>query len=490
MKFTDDRRLSPAARALRRRLFDVLPAGSYQLDRLFQLFDIEASDAVPTAAVTNGSDARLLVNPGFIARYCETDEALFVLVLHELLHVVLGHTRLYPLGSWAQNVAFDAVINAMIARAHPQPAYLELLRSLNDWETFPGRLLRPAPGWPDNPQPLPADASERERDIHARLYSKNAGDVTYHEILALVQSVQDAQRTAGRSDPPPEPLLLGGHGDECGRRDDVADGLDAAGFDPTPGAVISSLASAWPAPMHNEMRARGAASEVSLAAVGSPDRALVRALAAVFARAGCGQPGRLRQRAARHAVETAAVSVVPQPGDRRAATRQAVLGRRPIFWTATHTRMARGRAPAPRAFVYFDVSMSMNAYLPALREALCRPVRDGVARVFAFSTEVHEVDVRTFGCRNTITTGGTEGNAVLRHLLALPVRERPRSVVLVTDGCVGALQASLVKRVKRQRIAVHVALTPNGPPDALRALATRIHRLPLLGMPSRPRSAA
>ncbi|MBM4060949.1 MAG: VWA domain-containing protein [Planctomycetes bacterium] len=483
MRFTDERRLSPAARALRRRILDVLPAGGYQLDRLFLLFDIEVTTAVPSAAVTTGGSPRLRINPDFVARFCATDEALFVLVLHELLHVVLGHTRLFPRASWAHNVAFDAVINAMIARTHPHAEFLALLTSVNGWHRFPGRLLRPAPGWPRRPEPLPADASERERSIHARLYGDDSGDVTYHEIFGLLGALlHDAGPGAG---PAQVPVLLGGHAG-C----DGQDGGEELAVDPTLREVLEGLVATWPAPFRAAMRDRGTAGhELSLAPDRAADRAIERALAEVFAQAGCLAQGRQRQRPVRRPVASTSISVLPQLGDRRAATRAAVLGRRPIFWEAPHERTVRDREPAPRAFVYLDVSGSMDPFLPALRAAIAAPVRDGAARLFAFSTEVHEVGLRRFARATARTTGGTDVNAVLEHLLGLPPRERPRAIVLITDGFVGAPRQDLADALRTHRIAVHVALAPSGRQQDLAAIAARFHALPAPDRPEPPAPA-
>jgi hypothetical protein len=58
--------------------------------------DIVESDEVPTAAVECQLQPRLLINPGFVEKHAETPEKLLVLVMHELHHVLLGHTTLFP----------------------------------------------------------------------------------------------------------------------------------------------------------------------------------------------------------------------------------------------------------------------------------------------------------------------------------------------------------------------------------------------------------
>lgn len=467
MNFLDERTADAAATHLRARILSVIPAGSYQLDRFFQLFDLQVTHAVATAAVSMGATPRLLINPEFVARHCRTDESLFVLVLHEMLHVVLGHTRLFARATPAHNLAFDAVINAMIARAHPEPAYLELLQEVNSWARFPGRLLRPAPGWPQCPAPLPDDASDRERVLHARLYGPDHKNVTYHELFELLSELLGASETEATQ-------LLGGH-------DDGGGGEEVEG-DPTVRDVIDSMVQQWPAQVSGPLRGTvGPKHVLELAAKVVADKALERALAAFFARAGLDGRRRLAGQPRTVNVPTSSFSVLPQAGDRRGHARAVALGRAPVFWDAPSCRRLRTRPPVPDAFVYLDVSGSMGSCLPFLRAALRRPVRDGVARLFAFSTVIAEVCVRTFGQRATQSTGGTEINAVLRHVLSLPAKQRPRKVALVTDGYVGAPDQALVQQLRQLGMAVHVALTPGGSRRDLVALAKEIVDLPAPG---------
>ena len=93
----------PQACALTVRIWNAFPVAQPAFAKLLGLLNIEVTQEVPTAAVTLGLDSRLLVNPDFVAAHCRTDAALVMLVLHELWHVALGHTRLYERLTPAQN---------------------------------------------------------------------------------------------------------------------------------------------------------------------------------------------------------------------------------------------------------------------------------------------------------------------------------------------------------------------------------------------------
>ncbi len=153
---------------LRERVFDAFPVTQPAFRRLLALLDVEASETVPTAAVTLGARSRLLINPAFVAARCETDHDLVMLVLHELFHVALGHTRLFPRLTPAQNWAFDCVINAQLCLTYPQPHWTALFRRCYAADVFPEALLRPPAGYGDRSQDdAPADVLRELRGIVA-----------------------------------------------------------------------------------------------------------------------------------------------------------------------------------------------------------------------------------------------------------------------------------------------------------------------------------
>ena len=88
----------------------------------------------------------LRINPAFVAVTAGRDEHLFLLVMHELHHVLLGHTRLFRRASRAHNIAFDALINAMLVPRFPAEAYRSFFLDLYGEEDGPLRLLAPPGG--------------------------------------------------------------------------------------------------------------------------------------------------------------------------------------------------------------------------------------------------------------------------------------------------------------------------------------------------------
>ena len=147
-----------SAPSLADQILDVFPSGSYALSALLRLLDIVPSDTVPTAAVECRLQPRLLINPEFVDRHAETPEKLLMLVMHELHHVLLGHTTLFPRVTPVQNFVFDAVINGVICRMFPSTDHTSFLSDFYSDSRFPECLLRPPPGWPRRSSLAPAVA--------------------------------------------------------------------------------------------------------------------------------------------------------------------------------------------------------------------------------------------------------------------------------------------------------------------------------------------
>ena len=106
---------------------------------------------------------------------------------------------------------FDAVINAMLCRAFPDPRGIALFTDFYAADEVPAALLRPADGWEPSRLGRPASPSRalikaghpRLADVHRALYSP--GGVSYEELRdALLEACPPAQAA--------EVALLGDHG--------------------------------------------------------------------------------------------------------------------------------------------------------------------------------------------------------------------------------------------------------------------------------------
>jgi hypothetical protein len=430
-----------------RRVLDAVPARSHALDALLSLFRVEASADVPSACVSCERRPVLRVNPAFVEQHCRSDAHLFVLVMHELHHVLLGHTRLFPRVTPAHNLAFDAVVNAILCARFPEEAYTSFFTDLYGDERGPLRLLAP----PGRRPLLPP----RLRALHEALYEGRAtADEVFH---AIVEEVAPVPLLIGR--------LLGSHGGEGGD----GDWGTAGPLDPRVVDAIRRIVEKWPPP-NDPIRGRSLADVLQALRV-TPQEMVAAAVLRATRRALTAAADRGPRLASRRGGPRPALVPLPDPADRRAGVARA-LGATPIL----HRSMLqdpRGRQDGV-AHVYLDVSGSMDPWIAHLYGALAALRRHVAPQVHLFSTRVETVPLSTLRDGVRTTTGGTDLACVLEHALA----GRGRRVLIVTDGYVGPAPADLARDVGRKGLEVRVLLTPDGWRRDLEPVAARIDELP------------
>ena len=452
---------NPQLAQVRGRILNVLPAASFQMQKLLGLLDIEFSHAVPTAAIECTSTPRLLLNPDFLAKHCQGDGDLFLLVMHELHHVILGHTRLFPRLTRLDNVVFDVVINAMLCRQFHATAGVGLFTNFYDWSKFPERLLRPPPGWPHVEPGTALDGlSEKEARVFEALYFSDGSDITYFDLYRLLLEHCRVVLVGGGRDGEggdiPDVPLLGSHGDVDGTAHPLVQEIlrDIVGGWPPPPVRISGRdegrkPEGWLFPQERD------AGEIYR-----------RALHALLARCGIlSGTGRAPLKLEREPVITVAETFVPQARDRRAPALRRTLGVAPLLYRTLNTVIRPRPRPVPVTHVYLDISGSMTEALPFITHALSRPLREGAVRLFGFSTIVSEIPFRQLAGRLIDNTRGTDINAVLAHLAGLAPAASPRRVLLLTDGYVGRPAQHHLERLRHLQFDTGLTGTQNFPGD-------------------------
>lgn len=451
---------------LTERLIGCLPAATFEFETLCRLTDIVATREVPTAAVECVERPRLLINPDFVRQHCLRDEHLFLLVMHELWHVLLAHTRLYPRATQAQNIAFDAIINAGLARELPAPEYRGFFEALNPADRFPGLLLRPPPGWPSDPV-YRKTGPPGTTALLRRLYPADpTGPLPLHsEILELLeQQPETVHAMAGTT------VLLGDHGDVTAE----AQVLDDELF----GDIVRRIVGSWPPPPF-PLTGRDAGGEVrdwqsAFAPVPADAR---RAFARVLRTALGPLAGSLERRTRALDREATVTGVLPSASDRLRPAR-TLLGLPPTLWQERRPQPGRARLPVGRAHVYIDVSGSMQQLLPQLAALLLPYVASRQAELFQFSTAVVPLTLAALRAGALRTTGGTGIDCVLEH--ALGNRRLTRALVL-TDGYTGTPRADLAEQIRARGLRLSVVLPAESAwTKDLAGIATSLTTLPSL----------
>ncbi len=438
------------------RLLDVIPPRSFELMTFLSLFRVRFSDKTETACVTCGESPELLLNKEFIEAHCQTDEHLFMLVMHELYHVILGHTRLFPRSTEVRNIVFDAVINALLCTLFPQPEFTSFFTDYYPSDKMPFALLRPKGA----NTPLAAEAALKllyggsDTGTYYDVYEALLKSGCVKEITVLLGGGHGATALPGdgraRSPSAPPPILLGSHGDE----DET--------MSPEMKDLIHKIISKWPSP-DRPLQGQDLGAEEQERDFGNGGRgatALLRGIRRLMRIAAMPGKKEIRRRSAREMVcETS--TFLPDWHDRSHEAREAAFGDALIYSTTTNVRRSSSRDNR-MAFVYFDVSGSVADEVPSVAQALLPYCRRGLCTVHVFSTVVHPASARNLAARKFTSTGGTDINCVLRHVLDLPPRKRPRAAVVITDGFTGTPDATLAAQFRAARMRFFVGLVKTG----------------------------
>lgn len=457
------RRLGSADRLVES-VLDLAGARSLALDALLCVSSVEWSAEITTACVECADRPRLLLNPAFVERFCTTRERLCMLLLHELSHISLGHTRLYPRVTPIHNVTFDAVINASLlhalgAKGIETAGYAALLEMYDVGET-PFFMLRPPPGWPDRPDWEASTGSDvRLRELHRRLYEPAGGGRGVHAVTyAEIASALAASLARGDEDDLSE-RLLGAHGRTEAERAAETSGRDARATEML-GEVLSALELDG-----NSGAGAGRETYVQRVERLRSERALERALSSlltrVFMEDAVGTP---RWR------EVPVPSVSPDPSrDRRAHVQRhaaRLLGApAPLIFASSSIRRRPDRRSAT---IYLDVSGSMHGLLDRLHAALVPLRRQLAAEVYVFSTEVVAVSRAAFLRGELPSTGGTSIEPVLLHLGSKPASSgqgrssHQRRALVLTDGRFDSPSAPAVHGVLDAGHQIHLGVLGTG----------------------------
>lgn len=454
------------AKQMMSRLMASMPAATFEMETFARLAGVVASDDVPTAAMECKYRPRLLLNPKFVAEYCKRDEHLFLLVMHELWHVMLAHTNLYPRVTQAQNIAFDAIINAGLSRRFSKPAYRGFFEKLNPADKFPHILLRPPVGWPDNPQ-YPTDVGPKGtvrilRQLYPPKGAFRPAMPFYDEILDLIR---EHMRQNGMLIE--VPVLLGHHGDNDPYKDTFL--RDAMG----------RMTKKWPM-RAGEFGPPGQGVDMDNWRVDpySSTQEVRRVFANVLRRCLTKNLGEYRRKERRPIPGITGTGVLPNSRDRMIHSKR-LLGLPTTIWSQKGTFKARVPEKRVKAHIYIDVSGSMSEVLPYLLSLIVPYVRNGLAEVFQFSTRVAPMPLEDLQRGTVRSSFGTQINCVLKHVITQ--EEVIERVLVITDGFVGQPFAGHVANLNQNGTRFDIVLPHETHNEAdLRDMAASMIILPPL----------
>ena len=428
-----------------RRIRNMVVAMPYGLETMLGLLDIVETDTIPTAAVPIGGRPRLLINPAFVSEKCTTDEKLFMLIMHELHHVLLGHTRLFKRVTPQHNLAFDAVINAMLCRSMPEDRWTALFREQYKAEQFPYCLLRPPKGFPNSPI-FHVDLPDDIQAIIRNLYYGYQG--TFLEVFEAIGKRLMAI---------PIGIIAQLLGDHRADKRGVNAGDNQALF-----SAIRRIVENWPQPPQ-PIKGRSLNDYledvyINVARIPSPNIVIRKAILQAAQRTGS-HKGQFVSSSPRW------LQQFWPTRDRRAFAQQQNGLLIPIYQGELIERVHSRQ----KVHLYIDVSGSMNIYRQDIVRGVLSCQKEIDAEVYLFSTKVIPIALEELKKGRLRSTNGTDIQCVVDHI----EEAQAEAVVVLTDGYVG--HPSHRDQQKLNHCNIQVVLTPNGYKKDLQTIATQFH---------------
>ena len=416
---------------IKRRLFSVIPTSSLHMMEFLKLMNIRfANDETSSAAVTCGARPELLLNENFIKEYCQTDEHLFMLIMHELYHIVLGHTHLFKRHTQIDNIAFDAVINAILCRMFPSEEYTSFFKEINSDESFPGCILRPV-GKNTPSQFLP---------LLKNLYLTDTG--TYYEVYECIAQKMEEELKNGNV----RYVLIGNHNHD-----------NEGESNPLIKKMLDKVISKWPRQFTINGRDLGGQLEDETIVFAKANRLAQNKMKRLLRKAGVIDGTVSKRKTSIQSVKIDATTVVPDYKDRTLLTKSLVY-QQPLLYNSTLTTNQVSRDSNIKTLVYLDVSGSVVDEINRFASLLLKPYKNKECLLFAFSTMVVPVSYQEFRKGKYQTTGGTSLNCIFQHYFLLPKKKQTKKILILTDGDTGQVDNKYYQLIKQKKLEVYCGL--------------------------------
>lgn len=414
---------------IKKRLFSVVSTSSLHMMKLLQLMSIRfVSEETKTAAVTCESRPELLLNKEFINSFCKTDEHLFMLVMHELYHVILGHTHLFKRHTEIDNIAFDAVINAILCRLFPGEEYTSFFTQINEDTSFPGCILRP----------IGENTPEEFIPFLKNLYFTNTG--TYFEVYECIAKELNKELLSGRF------VLIGNHME--GNSDEN---------NPILKKILDGIISKWPREIVVNGRDLGGEIENQTIKFAKAERKAQIKMNKLLLKAGVIHGSVCDKKMSICSIEEDANGFMPDYKDRTLLSK-SLLCNKPLLYNTKISNRRLTKDSLVQTIVYLDVSGSVVDDINHFAPLLLKPYKNKECILFAFSTIVEKVTYQDFRKGKYKSTGGTSADCIFEHYFSLQKKQQTKKILILTDGYTGQVSSEYVQRIKNKKLEVYCGL--------------------------------
>ena len=376
---------------------------------------------IPSAGIAK--DGSLAYNPGFIKKYITSREELFCLVFHELLHPMFGHFIFR--GGIIENIAADAIINAVISTLYPsQSGGGRLFRKTHEPKGLHG-IMRPGSKM----------YKSRYNLVYERLYGNRysgKGRMSTGELINTLKILTPMEQCK-------TVMLLGSHG-EVGSGNNGHAGL--SGLDEETLARIAG-------DIRKSAQEKGKYAGFSLNLVDFLSEALRTHLSI---RRLLLQKFTTKRKVDRFKEFFSKPRICSSPIPLHPSKRDIVVMAAGGFPLRFHSRNSHVSERNRGLAIYLDVSGSVNEYLPKIIGIL-RNLRKEITSVFQFSNKVVETRFESLLKGKISTTYGTDFDCIAESI----IENGFSKAVVITDGY-ASMEDDLKEELRKRHVSTLTVL--------------------------------
>ncbi|MFM7730393.1 MAG: hypothetical protein ACKO6L_05100 [Flavobacteriales bacterium] len=420
---------------------------------LYSILDIQLTQHVRTLAVSLSAKPTLMINLDFCNQHVICENDMKCVIMHEFLHILLGHTIKIEKNTPLTNIAMDAIINALIHRKFGSEYSQFFVDFYKNSQYCP--LLQPYLHlddiWFTDSDSPELDAELNVAALHKKIYS---GAYSSDEVLEILEYYAPYLLNI-----PNDILLIGNHGEFV--EGDGEEKISKENQDIIERIVVEVGG------IKDLMVFEAPDTPTGM----SPERAMQnrnilkwkRGVYPILMRCLSKDSNKMREK---FGYEASFPILSTQ--DRRATSKFLYSGLLPISsHTISHTLRDQSTS------VYLDVSGSMNDEISALVNLILQ-LRQHVAwPLWSFSNEVYPAKME----RNAIqfnTTTGTSIGCVFDHMR----KEKTSSAVIITDGYIEEIKPFMLRGINLKEL--NIIVTSSGSCQPFKDRKIQHYQLPKL----------
>jgi len=408
---------------IKRRILSILDVATLQMNEFLTLLDVKYTTTITdTACVTCDTHPILYINKAFIDEYCQTDEHLFMLIMHELYHLILGHTKLFKTITKVDNIVFDAVINSILCKSFDNPRYTSFFTSINRDDKFPSCLLRP----------IGENTPDKYKDTLNILYGCNT--ITYYELYKLVLENCDFKMDINGY------CLLGSHSESNYSNPIIND-------------LVSKLTKGWPNSMIRTGVSSGKEKETYKYELSNINPKKANNLKYILKRMGLDSLSNKSE----ETVKTDILSFTPNYRDRLYVAKNKIYDNKQLFLSNNYINETKLK-PLENKLIYIDVSGSVLDEMKDIFPLLIYVRKKYKCQIYSFSTEVNTVGDKRLKSGEFESTYGTDINCIVDHIFDMKNAAKVKDILILTDGAVGKIKDTNLEKIIKNKIKIYVGL--------------------------------